>query len=934
MSLPSTQNLSDKPALFMLPVDFLLGGVTLLVAAALQGSSGTWRDWIGPGLLLVGWSFARFRLACRPAGRGLVLAAAALTAALAALLPAWPAADSSGDRVMAILWAMLAGGAWRAAARLASGPSPGSGEQVRILLLIAVLVATWAAYFTPCIVGVVDERWYGDLMTDFLEQVRAGVFPVLIGQGEFAWNGNVHPFRSAPMHHHLGALVDTVTRQRLSPLAVQHVVLLLCAYASALILYVGLRRLRPDRPWFALAMALLFAICPAITMSQVYHDMYMTAAALPVVVFVALCLVKVLETGSWRAWSWLGVGLGAGWFCHPPSAFLTTATVAVALLIRFVMAPVSWWDCLRAGGGGALFVATSVGYFVSMREITPLRHGEKATMANVIVPGLALVLLIVAGVLLGRTRRQLVRWLAIAGILAGLAVLHVFHPKLLVFATMVVTCWLTLGWVGRRFPATQLDRWPELLLGGCIFVAGAVNGPKLAGSGTVDAWIDAAVAGYPKLWLPVHFGGHDQLGLALAGGIAMAMVAVFVRGRPAARVLGMTVLVLCVMLAPIPGFFRFVWQSMPDEVVDIIGVGYPLRFLPVTVPFGVVFVFLALAEEEGIRWWRRARLVLLGLLPWAAWEHMVVVGKSWEFRHTTEQTRRHLRPENRALSKFHYDLQPLPRYHNHGVTDYRLETRLWLQRPGANTMIGPNEYARMMAGAVAAGWQDLQATQDVSYPAWLYFTPRITLAPGEHRLLTFDWQDPAMSGWLICRSENIYREYLLPEFGGSRSFGSGEGKHQTLSLRNSGSKPEEIELVFKREGAGAADPYRSEGPVAKIRMVNYDRFAAPVEIIGLRPFQMRVTAETDATVETFRVWLPGYRVSVDGRSTPHWRSNNGLLAFKMPAGSHVADIRFRGTPEFRIAVYWSLCAGLVVIVAFGCECVRWSQKQNHPVPAS
>ena len=59
--------------------------------------------------------------------------------------------------------------------------------------------------------GGVDARSYGYTMIDVLRQARAGVFPVLVGQTEFMFNGTIHPIRTAPYHHYLGILLDRIT---------------------------------------------------------------------------------------------------------------------------------------------------------------------------------------------------------------------------------------------------------------------------------------------------------------------------------------------------------------------------------------------------------------------------------------------------------------------------------------------------------------------------------------------------------------------------------------------------------------------------------------------------------------------------------------------------------------------------------------------------
>ena len=90
---------------------------------------------------------------------------------------------------------------------------------------------------------------------DFVEQLCAGVFPVFLGQGEQAWNGAIHPFRSAPFYFTLVGGWDFLTWRSLSPIALEHLALLTATLSAALGVYTTGIWLAPRRGWLAAAVA-------------------------------------------------------------------------------------------------------------------------------------------------------------------------------------------------------------------------------------------------------------------------------------------------------------------------------------------------------------------------------------------------------------------------------------------------------------------------------------------------------------------------------------------------------------------------------------------------------------------------------------------------------------------------------------------------------
>jgi hypothetical protein len=151
---------------------------------------------------------------------GLALLVAGCAAAASGLAPASPAAARAA---FALAWALGLHGLLLVTARVVRrGPASSPRDYGRALALLVLAAATFAFYLTPNRVGPIDAQWYGQVMTDFLAQSRSGRFPVLVGTTLYAFNGAVHPFRSAPWQFVLAHGLDRLTGRALAPLALQH----------------------------------------------------------------------------------------------------------------------------------------------------------------------------------------------------------------------------------------------------------------------------------------------------------------------------------------------------------------------------------------------------------------------------------------------------------------------------------------------------------------------------------------------------------------------------------------------------------------------------------------------------------------------------------------------------------------------------------------
>src|SRR3954471_21111757 len=95
-------------------------------------------------------------------------------------------------------------------------------ELFRWVFLLGAATALMLPYYRAVSVGSGDAYWYTIMLADFTTQLRAGIFPVWVGQSEFAFNGAVSPLRFAPWFQHAGGLLDLLTAHALHPVALKN----------------------------------------------------------------------------------------------------------------------------------------------------------------------------------------------------------------------------------------------------------------------------------------------------------------------------------------------------------------------------------------------------------------------------------------------------------------------------------------------------------------------------------------------------------------------------------------------------------------------------------------------------------------------------------------------------------------------------------------
>jgi hypothetical protein len=789
--------------------------------------------------------------------------------------------------------------------------SPIWSETLRRWFLVGAALWPVLPLFTDRLVGGVDARWYANMLTDFIQQSRRGIFPVFLGQGEFAYNGAAHLFRSAPLFLWVAGIWDVLTFQSLPVISLQHLSAITAALGMAFGLYHGLTRLAPERRWLAAMVAALCVMSPAVLAPMYCADMYMTfmtLATLPLVFCGNAGVLRSADSGSWKL---LSAGLALTWMSHPPTGLLATLLSLAIQVMGWSVASKPFVTFLsEAVRGGIWFVGLSAYYFRSMSELPPRPQGSMVPDILAVLGVATTWIAIVRGVWRGERR-----WLAAT--VPAVLLLAAGSPVWLVWASSFAV----LSWLYTFFHKRDRSAGGAGMLAEAFVLAGVAlaAGWPLAGKfgfvpdGATLAGLKNYSQGAGKALRPLTEGVGTiwdfQPGYAVCVMMLLGLAA-GLRQRVSAVLLTMAVSVAFVLLFRIPGVSDFLVGFVPIRLGSIMSIPLPHRLFPAIAAGAAVAAFLALAEGEmpRLRW--GVHVVLAALLVWSAWQAGFFVRRGLFATLNRALTERNFMPENVVLERFAYDLLPIPKYFGNGVSDPRLENRLLDDR--LKLVFGPDDLARLME-AHESERLEFTSTQDDSAADWVKLGGKVHLMPGQTRLLRFEWEPKInYTGYLIGRSPfGDYREYELPSSGLPGAFGTATESTKVLPLRNTWHYALEYTWSHYRKPGHTIE---GDGRhYAWITASTYRPELAPIRIDSFVPYRARVKAVVPGFLETPRVYLPGYKAWVDGKPAAAQESQQRLVMIPIGSGEHSVELRFVGTLRLWAALGVSAVAWLLLL---------------------
>ncbi len=210
-----------------------------------------------------------------------------------------------------------------------------NAEAIRWLIVAGIAAWLINPYATRSLVGLGDARFYAQQLADAGEQLKEGVFPLLVGQSPYALNGDIHPLRTAPYFQYVGGSVMFFTGQILGAAGTQNLLIVVSFIAAVLISYIGAVRLLPrSLAWFGPLLALAWASSPGVLALVYSGDLIASWMALPYLVIVLSSTLRIaMERGPpGRAWIVLPAALAMIWLSHAPIAFWTTVVVGIVFV--------------------------------------------------------------------------------------------------------------------------------------------------------------------------------------------------------------------------------------------------------------------------------------------------------------------------------------------------------------------------------------------------------------------------------------------------------------------------------------------------------------------------------------------------------------------------------------------------------------------------
>ena len=455
-----------------------------------------------------------------------------------------------------------------------------------------------------------------------------------------------------------------------------------------------------------------------------------------------------------------------------------------------------------------------------------------------------------------------------------------------------------------------------LTLGHYPFVSVALLKPFLSNGNLVHTSLSepsqilaSLKTAFPQSFLPLNNSavqlGDLQLGYSLAFTTSAAFIFGIAKRKAVLICLGSVAICLLLVLLPLPCFSEWFWLKALSNEFQALTNYWPMHRLYIVIATLVAAAGVMLLQEINLNSRSQKLLAASAITLACVWnlsEARKLVSTAVTRTASNQESELKMRPENRLLMNHSYGLfTSIPAYFSNGTVHPSSEIRL------LNTKtLDPIKFEPIHKDPLRAFNGQLD-----SNPGILNLEPKFKLEPGSRHQLEIAFQsNRSYSGTLQIIGPGFFREYTLPSSGRPAAFGSTPDSANTIDLWTTSNSAIWIQLRFIPNNGLAPQLFI---PFALYRFTTLTDNDSHTSLHSIWPWRATINAPTNLVVETFRMYIDGYNVTIDGRPINITASPRGLVSFEIDAGTHTAELNYNAPFPVKISYWTTIVLWLVTL---------------------
>ena len=408
-----------------------------------------------------------------------------------------------------------------------------------------------------------------------------------------------------------------------------------------------------------------------------------------------------------------------------------------------------------------------------------------------------------------------------------------------------------------------------------------------------------------------------QLGYSFTLVLALALVAVGMRPR---RLLVWLVpaILLFLLITPVWGLTDWLWNAIPAQIQQIAGPWPMQRLLPPLACLAALLGAIVLDLAGGSNRLRRAAPIFMAaMLLWSGFEAGKYVRRGYKTTLAPALSTYLTRPENSPLLVNWLAFLPHPPpsvYHGGDFFDARLFNRVW---SADRTRVIVDNLAAVTTGEKVPA--PVAVTVNPVGPQTWPLLPYFEIQPGQPYLLQLQPGPRSPRGNLFISTIELQRTITTLAPGGPNILVPFSAS--SLSART-------VAMVFfpaTDEGTG-----ESAGELFRYRLTAYDPWTLPIRLVTFAPFRASLILPEPGWLETHRMYVEGYRATVNGMPAEVAMSADFRVMIKVPAGHLAVRLDYVGSPRLQI-LYATMGLGWALFLGWGAASL-WRRRTAPTLP--